>query len=123
MDIWRMKNPDTFRSTWRRKNPTPIQCRLDFFLISFGLTGFVCGTDILPGYKSDHSAVSLNLDFKENQRGPGFWKLNCSLLRELDYVQNIKQCIAETYYKYQNENDTMILEMIKMEIRAKTMQI
>ena len=41
VDIWRMKNPDTFRSTWRRKNPTPIQCRHDFFLISFGLTGFV----------------------------------------------------------------------------------
>ena len=31
VDIWRQKNPDKFIYTWRRKNPTFIQCRLDFF--------------------------------------------------------------------------------------------
>ena len=33
IDIWRIRNPDTMRFTWRQKNPI-IQRRLDFWLIS-----------------------------------------------------------------------------------------
>ena len=31
-DIWRIKNPNTKRYTWRQKNPF-IQCRLDYFFL------------------------------------------------------------------------------------------
>ena len=37
--------------------------------------------DILPSIKSDHSAILLELEeIKENNRGPGYWKLNTALL-------------------------------------------
>ena len=69
VDIWRIQNPDTKRYTWRRKNPD-IQCRLDFFLISSSLYTDISETDILPGYKTDHSLVTLAIDLHTNARGP-----------------------------------------------------
>ena len=70
-DIWRDLNPDVHRFTWRRRNPD-IQCRLDFFLISSGLSTICVRSDILPGYETDYSLVTLEIDNKTNPRGPGF---------------------------------------------------
>ena len=53
-NIWRDLNPTTKRYTWRRREPD-ICCRLDFFLISYGLYGKVKDTDITAGFKTDHS--------------------------------------------------------------------
>ena len=36
-DVWRIKNPNSKRYTWRQRNPELIQCRLDFWLISESL--------------------------------------------------------------------------------------
>ena len=33
IDVWRIKNPEQGRFTWRQKNPE-IHCRLDFFFLS-----------------------------------------------------------------------------------------
>ena len=75
IDIWRVFNSDAKRFTWRRKNPE-IHCRLDFFLTSASLSPAVTKADILAGYKTDHSLITLHLANNNNPRGPGFWKLN-----------------------------------------------
>ena len=55
-DIWRENNPESRRYTWRR--PTPLkQSRLDFFLLSDYLIWNYEDSDILPGYRSDHSLI------------------------------------------------------------------
>ena len=42
--------------------------------------------------KTDHSSIILELeDIKEGTRGPGFWKLNTSLLARSDYVEMINK--------------------------------
>ena len=38
-----------------------IQCRLDFFLTSNSLSLAITKADILPGYKTDHSLITLQL--------------------------------------------------------------
>ena len=38
VDIWRFQHPDSRRYTWCRRNPSPVFCRLDFFLVSYGIT-------------------------------------------------------------------------------------
>ena len=39
---------------------------------------------------SDHYPIKLNLvDTQEEQRGSEVWKLNCSLLKDWDYVKMI----------------------------------
>ena len=59
-DIWRESNPDCRRYTWRRPNPLK-QSRLDDFLLSDLLFWYFEDADILPGYRSDHSMITLTL--------------------------------------------------------------
>ena len=70
VDIWREINPDIQRFTWRRKN-TDQQARLDFFLISENLLSFVQDADILYGYRSDHSLITINLCFSKETKPRG----------------------------------------------------
>ena len=81
VDAWRILNPDISRFTWRQKHPE-VHCRLDFVLVSQSILGNVTRTDITPGFQTDHSMISLNISSHTNKRGPGFWKLNTSLLNE-----------------------------------------
>ena len=85
---------NTKRFTWRRRNPE-IQCHLDFFLISVSLISTTSRADILPGFKTNHSLITLHLTNNTNPRGPGFWKLNTSLLSDEEYIDLIKKTIKE----------------------------
>ena len=115
-DVWRDLNPNDSRFTWRQKNPE-IHCRLDYFLISTSLLGNVSKVDILPGFRTDHSLISLHLKVNENIKGPGFWKLNTFLLTELPYVNLIKETIRRVIDQYKedkNVNEILLWQMIKL---------
>ena len=47
-DIWRENHPQDKIFTWRRHKPSPVFCRLDYFLVSFNLIGDVDETNISP---------------------------------------------------------------------------
>ena len=96
IDIWRYLHPDKRTYTWSRVNPSPVMCRLDFFLMSQGLVSKVNNTDILPGFRSDHSLVTMNFNNRVYKKGPGFWKLNYHLLKDEKYIDTVKTCIDET---------------------------
>ena len=53
--VWRLMNEDT------RKYPTKKQARLDYFLVSDSIFSFVTDSDIVPGYRTDHSGIILKL--------------------------------------------------------------
>ena len=89
VDIWRSKNPDAKSFTWSQKSP-PVFCRLDYWLISNNLSDFVELTEIIPAVRTDHDAISLELGKLENElKGPGNWKMNCSLLDDEEYEEDI----------------------------------
>jgi exonuclease III len=90
IDIWRLRNPEKARFTWRRKNPV-IQSRLDRFYISDTMQYNVSKTDILPGIRSDHSAIVLSIKPTNGtkQSGPSFWKFNNSLLKNEDFTNGL----------------------------------
>ena len=119
-NVWRERNPDGSRFTWRKRKPE-IHCRLDFFLISSSLLGNVTNANILPGFKTDHSMVSIHLKTNQNPRGPGFWKFNTSLLSDIDYINVIKETIKNVanLYKYDaSVNEILLWDMIKLEVRT-----
>ena len=88
-DIWRVFNPTSKRYTWRQLNPLR-QSRLDFWLVSIHIMYELENVDIKPSYKSDHSIICLVIvNSKEQERGPGFWKFNSSLLTDTVYVAYI----------------------------------
>ena len=101
VDIWRSKNPDAKSFTWSQKSP-PVFCRLDYWLISNNLSDFVELTEIIPAVRTDHDAISLELGKLENElKGPGNWKMNCSLLDDEEYEEDMARMIplwtAEIY--------------------------
>ena len=116
VDIWRHKNPERLLFTWRGKRPNLVFSRIDFFLISVGFVS-MSESKITPGYCTDHSTIELGLQTTSNKRGKGFWKLNTSLLRNIDYLANVKAAINEIVHN--NEaNPHTLWEVIKLQIRG-----
>lgn len=139
VDIWREINPETLRYTWRRTNP-PQQSRLDFFLISENIVGYVKDAGIPVGYRSDHSAVTLHLVFKTETKCRNFWKFNSSLLKDLNFAKEVNITIEEVKKQYAAKvynpdniekiphedlqltiSDQLFLDVLIMEIRKKCM--
>ena len=138
IDIWRNKNPDCKRFSWRRSTPIQ-QSRLDFFLITDILTPMVKDVTISTGYRTDHSLITLNLQFEPEGERRQFWKFNSSLLHDKNYLEEINRVIKEVIEEYAvlpysretlpsipiseislTINDQLFLEVLLMKIRSKT---
>ena len=68
--------------------------------------------------------ITLNISLHSNPRGPGFWKLNTSLLADKDYIDLIRLTIQETENEYANDksiNPALLWDMIKLKIREKSL--
>ena len=100
VDIFRERHGNERRYTWRVRNPETKQARLDFFLISSELSSITVKTDILPGYRTDHSMITLNLNVMNQARGRPLFKFNTSLLRDEEYRTLIKGTILTVWNGY-----------------------
>ena len=122
VDIWRTKYPDTKsqKSPWSQKSPR-IFCRLDYWLISNNLSDFVKSTEIASAIRTDHDAISLEFGELENERkGPGFWKMNVSLLDDEEYINNVTEMIPIWITEGRKElsDDRNVWDSIKYNVRA-----
>ena len=97
---------------WRNLNS------LNFFLISKDLGDLVISCKILNAPETDvHSAIFLQLKSDELQqdKGPGFWKLNNSFLEGSRYVNKLRENIYEYREKYTTVEDLGLKwDLIKM---------
>ena len=121
IDIWRIRNPTTKRFTWRQKNPL-IQRRLDFWLISNSLQDEIDKTDIVTSIKTDHSAITLDIDSISGAfRGPSFWKFNNSLLDDESYVDLITDKIPTWLDEISYNHDVRVQwDWLKYNVRKET---
>ncbi len=93
-DIWRKKNPDTRRFTWKRRNPL-VKSRLDYWLLSQNIFDNVETVGMEPSVRSDHLAISIQLkSLQAETKGKGYWKLNNSFINESDYIEGIIKEVA-----------------------------
>jgi len=79
--------------TWR-DNSLKVQCRLDYciMVVSKELLPSVIDLNITNPTISDHSAIAFALQSKEYaKRGPGFWKINNSLLKDGNFIDELKR--------------------------------
>lgn len=81
-DIWRSLNPEKRQFSFRRG---PCSSRLDYWLISEHLTELASDSSILPVALSDHSMVSLSVMVSPELRGPGLWRFDNRLLKDLSF--------------------------------------
>lgn len=127
-DIWRIRNPLLKQYTWNgvaqglaTNKDKRLFRRLDYFFISDGLQPFVDSVKIIPAPSTDHSAVTIKLkSFEGGKRGPSFWKMNNSLLKEENYVNGINDLIDKVLLDTKIDNTTSaqsVWELAKYEIR------
>ena len=138
-DIWRELHPNDKKFTWRRFNSAQ-QGRLDYFIISENLLQNIALAEIEPGYRTDHSITTLEINLGNiNQRTRTYWKFNNSLLKDAKYIEETKTIINKVKSQYcalvynieqldsiDSEtlelqiNDALFFDTLLMEIRGKT---
>ena len=119
-DIWRARNPESFRFTWAKKFP-PLYKRLDFILVSSDLQIKIKSVDIEPAFLSDHATPMILIVIDEPPaRGRGYWKLNNSLLQDENYITQMKQVIKDTLGTYQDS--ILSWEMLKLNVKGETIK-
>ncbi len=115
-------HPTMKRYTYHQLRPTKVFTRIDFKLLSLGLTGFVDNSAIKPGLCTDHSQILLTLSMQNTTRGPGFWKFNSSLLRDTEYVNLVKEVITETVAINKEASHQLLWDTVKDQIRGNTIR-
>ena len=116
--IWRIRNPEVKRFTWRQKKPL-VRRRLDFWLISDAYQEDIEKSDIISSINSDHSAVTLHFSSVDKQKyGPSFWKFNASLVNDTNFVTLLTENIPEWLSVFNAVTDKRFLwDLIKYRIR------
>ena len=123
IDIWRFRNKRKIQFTWKRQILNEAS-RIDYFCISADIENKVHSCDIRPAQisKTSHLAVSLKLKMNEENRGPGVWKINNSLLKDKDYKSLIINTInnSKLSASHANSSPHMTWEKIKLDVREAT---
>ena len=114
-DVWRLLHPEEKQFTWNRRNPFTMS-RLDFFLMPYENINSVSECCIYPGLNSDHSFVTLQIEFLDSFKGRGFWKMNNAFLNNLEYVEEINKIIELGEFRYSELDPGLKLEMIKLDV-------
>ena len=121
IDTWRHFHPDLRHYTWKKLKPKPSFSRLDYILTNSHFDQFIEKVDIGYGFRSDHSIVRLTFMLETRTKGPGYWKFNTMLLKDLDYVEKINKLIdikmAQPFSSYK-----LKWESIKLVVRGTTLQ-
>ena len=87
-----------------------------FFLTRSSLSTTITNADILPGYKTDHSLISIHLANKASPRGAGFL--------DEEYVGLIKKTITDLANEYANNNEMGVIllwDTMKIQIRLSSL--
>ena len=121
-DIWRVFNFNTDHFTWHSNHNTPIFCRLDYFLTSSNIINKTSKCKITTGIRSDHSLVYFNFNPCTEPRGPGYFKLNNSILLDEKYQKIIRDTIKSITEINENANPNTKWEIIKGSIRNETIK-
>ena len=116
-DIYRVRNPDSRRLTWRRKSPFK-QRRLGFFLVSDCLQDNIESVEIIPSVGTDHSCLLMKLrPTYQDARGRSYWKFNNLLTQDRHFVNFLKSKIPLFERESSFEDQISKWEFIKYKCR------
>ena len=79
VDCW-LEEHYKWKKIYLVKKDTFKTSRLDFLLISGPLFTSPDDSRISPGYRSDHSLISITVDIKKSAKGHSYWKFNNSFM-------------------------------------------
>ena len=119
-DIWRKRNPNVRKYTFRQKTPL-VQSRLDYWFISKKLENLVVDCDILPSITPDHLIITLQLRRckEEVHYGKSYWKFNNSLCLDKEFVEGMVNEIKtiKRVHEHEFRNKSIFWDFLKMKMR------
>ena len=122
-DIWRDLNENVQQFTWRRKDKSQAS-RIDMIFIGMDFRMLVESCKIKPAFihSTDHLSVFLKLRSGVQEKGRGFWKINNSILQELEYQTLINHLIDKHIENSKNNqiDSRLVWDVLKIEIRDHT---
>ena len=104
-DAWRYLNPQTQDFTYISSITNKGVSRIDHMLISTSLLSYLSKAEITTAPTPDHKAVMIKIDTTHNTRGKGYWKLNNTHLKNMDYQEGIKQIFNQTRAEYETHTN------------------
>ena len=118
-DVWRDRHPEDVRYSWYRGSGKNLQAsRIDFALVSQAIANRTNDAFYIKGIGSDHAAYILSLKLTNQKRGAGYWKLNCALLQNQNYIKLMNEKLME-WKREEADSKVELWERIKTNI-AKT---
>ena len=123
IDIYRELHPTGQDFSWRQWNDagrrSAKEARLDYFLVDSNLASYVqtIGPSEPFAKPYDHKPVIMVLDFDKVTRGPGFWKFNNHMLKDLAFLEKVDEQIVWTIWTYQEpaaDSDPLMLQEISL---------
>ena len=85
-DIWRYLHPSSPGFTWVRSDGS-LSSRIDLFGVPYAWVPSVSSCSVFVCPFSDHRSVSVTISLPDAvPPGPGFWKLNVSILEDPEYL-------------------------------------
>lgn len=113
-DSWKARNPTSTRGTFHRQQ---YSARLDYLFVSDFLITSTTSVGITPEPLSDHSTISIHFKVQTTQRGPGFWRMNNSLLADPNFISKMRTNILESLEE-DLPDPNLKWEWIKYKIRS-----
>ena len=120
-DVWRVQHPTEKDFTWSRGTPA-VARRLDYIFVGDTLLPVIANSQIKSLGLSDHRAVIVEISCAQEKRGPGFYKMNTSLLSDEVYVEMISETINRSIEENKSLNPHLRWEMVKVSIRETSQQ-
>ena len=106
-ESWRTRNEDKREFSWIKKKQFPIKAsRIDFALTSTGLDQKIGLIMYMVGIFTDHRALYICFELDPFERGKGYWKFNCSLLQNREFLDKMNIVLDEICSS--QEHDTAI---------------
>ena len=78
--------------------------------------------DIKIGLHTDHSLITLIIDRDEEKRGPGWWKLNTTLLNDDEFKKVVKGIIKDGKEDNGLLDSAVLWDYIKYKIKSFSIQ-
>ena len=120
-DSWRLFHSGEKEFTWSKQNPMSAR-RLDYIFVTSSLFDKTVASNITSISSSDHRGCTITVKLSQIERGPGYWKFNNDLLRDIEYVNKMNEFIDDFVSDIEANDDYQCKwDLLKINIKTFTM--
>ena len=111
-------HPDKIEYTYIDPSNRGFNSRIDFILTTKNVNNKVIFCEHKAAPVPDHKAVFMQIKYNGNPRGKGYWKLNTSILDDVEYINGIKDVLKDTIGEYGSAlNVCHLWELLKIRFK------